>query len=169
MKQYGASGTPERKAGQWTHLMQNFECAEADSTMTTSFEFVYCIEGSSKLRHWSSLWITGDGGTDEYWLYTDPTEGDERLPADAVAAGIDGAYHITADSNTALLSACDPNNGSPINVIPVSHDVEVGALSTAFQVQFRNRLIEEEGWFMINDISIMCSTTSSSMRTAGDS
>merc|ERR1719361_2471927 len=95
MKLYGESGTNNRKAGQWIHLMRNFQCADIDSTPSVSFDLIYCLPAGSNPRHWSSVWITGDSGTDEYWPYTDPTNGDERLPADAVAAGIDGAYHIS--------------------------------------------------------------------------
>merc|ERR1719361_2840193 len=172
MKQYGGSGTTERKSGQWVHMLRNFECSDTNSYVTVSYDFIYCLESTtSNPRHWSSLWITGDGGTDEYDLYFNSDYNDERLPTDAVSAGIDGAYRITADSGSNLLTTCNPSNGFPINVIPVSHQYTLGTVSSPFQLQFRNRMVEEEGWFMIKDIEISCSSTpapSTSQPTTAD-
>merc|ERR1712130_986328 len=162
MKLTGDWGTDDWESGQWIHLMRIFECLDSDSYVTVSYDLVYCLQfpDDHNPRHWSSLWITGDGGTDEHDLFYDEEFCDDRLPPDAVDEQIDGAYHITPDSNTQLLSECDVDNGSPINVIPVSHEYALGVISSSFQVQIRNRLLEEEGWFMISDIEIQCSSSS---------
>ena len=131
-------------------LFRDFECALSPSNVSISFDFIYCLEGPSNQRHWSSLYFTGDGGVDEVYLYWNTESDDERLPIDAVAAGIDGAYHITADADSSvLLTPCAPDSGAPINVIPVIRPYALGLMTSSFRIHFRNRMIEEEGWFMI--------------------
>ena len=118
--------------------------------MTISFDFIYCLINADE-RFWSYLYIVAEGETDTFWIYTNPDYDTQwygaRLPRNVSAVEVDGAYTITPDSSTLLLTECDAASGAPINVIPTTYNL--GVMADSFTVWFANRMQNLDSWFMI--------------------
>ena len=132
-------------------VFRQFYCAEDESTLSISYQYVYCRGYLKPFEHYVS--ITVADRVENYTFYS----GDSVPMNDS---GVSGASSFYTESDSAMFDCIDYFDGSS--------DAEVVAVNVSYQftstvnrtdgalVHFYQMMNQKEFWFMITDVEIRC-------------